>query len=52
MAFEAPSLSDLSEVARQLGLRLSDDDLEEFRLLMADVFAAYAFEDSGDWESM
>jgi len=46
MAFEAPSLSDLSEVARQLGLRLSNDDLEEFRVLMADVFAAYGAVDA------
>ena len=31
MAFEAPSSSDLREVARQLGLDLTDTDLGEFR---------------------
>jgi len=41
MAFEAPSLSDMREVAGQLGLELTDTDLGEFRELMADVFAAY-----------
>lgn len=41
MTFEAPSLSDLREVARDLGLALSDADLGEFRELMADAFAAY-----------
>ncbi len=41
MAFEAPSLSDMREVASQLGLNLTDTDLGEFRELMSDVFAAY-----------
>lgn len=41
MAFEAPSLSDLREVARQLGLDLTDTDLGEFREIMADACAAY-----------
>ena len=41
MAFEAPSLSDLREVARQLGLPLNDTDLGEFREIMADACAAY-----------
>ena len=41
MAFDAPSMSDMREVANQLGLELTDTDLGEFRELMADVFAAY-----------
>ncbi len=39
MAFEAPSPSDMREVASQLGLNLTDTDLGEFRELMSDVFA-------------
>ncbi|MEJ2339211.1 MAG: amidase [Gemmatimonadales bacterium] len=46
MAFEAPDLSAMREVAGQLGLDLTDTDLGEFRELMADVFAAYAAVDA------
>ena len=41
MAFQAPSLSDLREVATQLGLKLNDADLAEFSSLMSGMSAAY-----------
>jgi amidase len=46
MAFQEPSLADLREVAAQLNLKLSDGDLEEFRLLLKDSCAAYAAVDA------
>ena len=41
MAFEAPSQEEMKTVARQLGLKLSESDLAEFRELMSDACAAY-----------
>ena len=41
MAFEAPTQEEMSTVARQLGLKLSESDLAEFREIMGDAFAAY-----------
>ncbi len=42
MAFEAPGVSELRQVAAQLNLQLSDADLADFLALMADAFRAYA----------
>jgi len=41
MAFQAPTVSDLRQVAAQLNLKLTDGDLSEFLTLMGDACRAY-----------
>ncbi len=41
MAFQAPTISDLLQVAAQLNLKLTDGDLAEFLTLMGDACRAY-----------